>query len=298
MRKKQPLLFNNPPVDPSFEALQKHWYEVLKNEGFEEQEDTTYTDRPLKRWTGVASFYVDQYQPAGKSLVSSFPQSNVATQERFIHHRDFDQICQKVCEHGNRKVTPETVASIWKDYCAGMTFRDSNIKHKTSFATVFRVIRKVTEWMSLMDSQEQKTPAEPDKTVHIILRDFRPETDNPMIYSTWRNAIWYGEKRDEREANAFYSLATRLIKALLKRPDIQVKIACDRENPNHIVGYSVMRGTHLEFVYVKIDYRRGQIAKLLTKGFKTITEPQTRIGKKLAELFHLEVKENERETVQ
>jgi ribosomal protein S18 acetylase RimI-like enzyme len=116
-----------------------------------------------------------------------------------------------------------------------------------------------------------------------VLREVRNGSDHAFLYSTWRNALWFAEKRDPKDADQFYKDASEKITAILKNPEALVKIACLADDPDMLLGWTVSHGTHLKFVYVKIDYRGKGIGRLLTKGFKTFDEPQTKIGKAIAE---------------
>lgn len=111
-------------------------------------------------------------------------------------------------------------------------------------------------------------------------------SDLALVYATWRNALWFAEKRDPAASDDFYREATQTIKDKLKTAD--ARIAYLSEDPDMLLGWAVLTGTHLEFVYVKADYRRSGIARLLTQGFKTFSPPQTRIGRKLAPKYEQE----------
>lgn len=101
-------------------------------------------------------------------------------------------------------------------------------------------------------------------------------TDIPLIYSTWRNAEWFSTDQS-MNSNEFFRKATKNIKEILKKS--KVKIACLKNDRDFILGYSVMNKEKLEFVYVKSDYRKKGIARVLTKGFKTWSEAKTEIGR-------------------
>jgi hypothetical protein len=70
-----------------------------------------------------------------------------------------------------------------------------------------------------------------------------------------------------------------------------VFIATLTDDPHFIVGYSVLEGTHLHWVYVKSEYRETGIGTLLTKGFQTISNPITKIGKAIATRHGLKPRE-------
>ena len=128
-----------------------------------------------------------------------------------------------------------------------------------------------------MNTEEQT----PEKELTVIIRKFDPEHDIGMLLATWRNSLWYDSPREDNweRASKFFREVTKKIKNLLKDPQTSVKIACLKEDPTFIVGYAVLNQTNLDWVYVKIDYRGRGVASLLTKGFETVSEPLTKIGK-------------------
>jgi hypothetical protein len=278
---KKPPSLSSEDAGLSFSLLQSKWYGIIKDHGFQDQEDTTRTDRPLKKWSGLSALYVDVHQPAGVGMVSSFPQSIYREEEIFGGHPGFHDLCQRICRHGNSVSTPMQVAALWEDYCLGLSCREMGVKYGLNYTTAFRTVKRVKEWMNLMGTEPEDSAPAPDMVV--VLRAFDPEMDNPMVYGTWRNCLWYAEKRDERLANQFYSDCTQKIRELLSREGIEVRVACSQDDPQFIVGYSVTQETHLEFVYVKIDYRKRGIGALLSKGYETHSEPFTKIAKKIVE---------------
>jgi len=147
---------------------------------------------------------------------------------------------------------------------------------------VLECIQRLTKLMHLLGESVE------DTNVKIILRPHRPE-DDALIYSTWRNSLWYYNKGSEDQASAFFKAASRYIRILMNAPTTKVNIACREDDHDHIVGYAVLSTTNLEWVYVKVDYRKQGIASMLTKGFRTITKPRTRIGRAIAINKDLEV---------
>lgn len=133
-----------------------------------------------------------------------------------------------------------------------------------------------------------------EEATRVIVRRFDPQTDKPFIFSSWRNAVWFGEKRGpEREAitNQFYKQMTREIARVIKNPATQVRVACMSHQSDQIAGYAVMEGRHLHWVYVKSDYRGSGIARILTQGFDTISQPMTEASRAIAEKKNLKIKE-------
>ncbi len=128
--------------------------------------------------------------------------------------------------------------------------------------------------------------------VRIILRDFNPDTDTPMIFATWRNSAFYGVPRRTNDAKAFFKHKTKEIKEILKTAT--VRMACHEEDPMTIVGYSVVTGNHLDWIYVKVDYRMKGIGSLLMpKNIETVTDYVTTIGDEILKKKNIILKEKE-----
>ena len=122
----------------------------------------------------------------------------------------------------------------------------------------------------------------------IILRDFNPEMDEAYIYASWRNNSFYSSyKKREETSQRFFKKQSRRIKHILE--SARIKIACFPNDPITIIGYSVSRDDHLDWVYIKEDYREIGIGKLLMpKNLKTVTEYDlTKIGKVIVDKKNL-----------
>ena len=88
------------------------------------------------------------------------------------------------------------------------------------------------------------------------------EGDKPFIYSTWRNQAFYGAVNPHTQpSKIFFKKMTVLIKEILS--ESRPLVACLESDPDLVIGYSVSKGTHLYWVYVKKDYRNKGIASLL-----------------------------------
>ncbi len=125
--------------------------------------------------------------------------------------------------------------------------------------------------------------------VKIILRDFDQEQDQAMIYSTWRNSLFYSSSEQIYDSpQTFFRKQTHKIKPILK--NALIKIACFEDTPSVIVGYCVTSANHVYFIYVKTDFRKKGIATMLfPKTIETATKDLTKIGKILAEKKNLRV---------
>lgn len=109
-------------------------------------------------------------------------------------------------------------------------------------------------------------------------RPFNPANDEAFIYSTWRNGLFYGSlKKDEYNADEFFPAQTAKIKQILSNSI--VRIACIKDAPDVILGYAVFTGDyHLEWIFVKLQFRGKRIATFLTPRMNTVSEDLTKIG--------------------
>lgn len=129
-----------------------------------------------------------------------------------------------------------------------------------------------------------------ENSVSIVVRDFYPDWDSACIYATWRNSAYYGVPRGTECPKGFFSNLTQKIKEILKTA--KVRIACLSDDPSIIIGYSVVSGTHLDWIYVKTEYRHMGIGKMLfPKDIETVTDHFTKIGRVIAEKKNLKTKE-------
>lgn len=130
-----------------------------------------------------------------------------------------------------------------------------------------------------------------ESSLIVILRPFC-EDDKACIFTTWRNGLWYGSNTNFKvNSKIFFKNQTEKIKSILD--NAFVKIACLEIHPTTIVGYSVSTGDHLDWIYVKADYRSKGIGKLLLpKDIKTHTADLTKIGAAIVKQKNLTTKEN------
>ena len=121
-----------------------------------------------------------------------------------------------------------------------------------------------------------------DESVVIVFRNMKDE-DLAMIYSTWRNSSYYSAvSRPEMPTNEAFRIKTIEIKNIMT--NCEAKVACLKDSPDTIIGYSIWDDKHLYWVYVKPEYRRQGIAKrLVPKDIETIPEELTALGERIAE---------------
>jgi GNAT superfamily N-acetyltransferase len=274
-------------MSKTLHELEREWYERLKKEGFEDIEDHTYPDKPLKRWSGAHGVgIVDavKHQEANEPHQSSFPDKRFAKEERLLNHADFDEICRLICGHGNHKLTAELVRAIFEKYVDGDTNREIAEALGINHVSVFRCIEKLRNWSESLGEEPEVTT--------VIVRAYDSERDAAMLFSTWRNSLWFDTPgRDESLNHKFFRDCTRLIKTILAHDDARVEIACLSDDPNLILGAAVFNSDNLVWIYVKADYRGRGIATLLAKEAKTVSNPSTRIGKAIVKEKNLKVKD-------
>lgn len=134
--------------------------------------------------------------------------------------------------------------------------------------------------------------------VSVVIRPFNAKMDEACIYSTWRNAAYYGGDwgSGPRPYDKYYFKAqTITIKNILQKA--KIRIACMSDDINTIIGYSVYTDKHLDFIYVKVEYRNKGIGKMLMPAkIETVTPHLTKIGKVIVEKKKLKIKENDNGT--
>ncbi len=99
----------------------------------------------------------------------------------------------------------------------------------------------------------------------VILRPFNPETDSGLIYDVYPKAVWYGADEPIKMSKAqWFQEIFEAMKQQLH--SASVYIACMWDEPDTILGFSIIDCGRLEFVFVKPHVRKEGIATLLTKG--------------------------------
>lgn len=127
------------------------------------------------------------------------------------------------------------------------------------------------------------------KTDLIALRDYLP-TDEAFIFSTWLTGLRYGNKFYELiDQEAYFQNYRRVISALLKKS--KTIIACLKDDPDNIVGYSVSSPSTLHWIHVKKDWRNIGIAKDLIPDSLDSVSHLTRIAIEILKK-HPEIKFN------
>lgn len=126
------------------------------------------------------------------------------------------------------------------------------------------------------------------------VRAYRP-TDLAFIKATFLRGIYYGFGGDDKKGgegwfgsipkNIFMDNYSRLADALLANS--LVNIACLTDDPDTIVGYSIVSNDFmtLHFVYVKKAWRRKGVARLLVPAHFNQATHLTALGRSLLKKF-------------
>lgn len=100
------------------------------------------------------------------------------------------------------------------------------------------------------------------ESVQIIIRPYQPQTDDPLIYSTWTKSCYYADKSQVIDKRDWFTQKIKEIRSHLENHTVCV--ACFQDDPNSILGYAVFEGHRLVWMYVKKNYRDQGIERLLT----------------------------------
>lgn len=118
------------------------------------------------------------------------------------------------------------------------------------------------------------------------LYDIRPMNadDENFIFSTWLRGLYYGESWFSMiPKDIFMNSYKQIVKTLLLNVNVKVNVACLKEEPNVILGYSVVSRNDeaLIWIFVKKPWREQGIGKsLVPSNLKYVTH-LTALGKTL-----------------
>ena len=107
----------------------------------------------------------------------------------------------------------------------------------------------------------------------IIFRPFEL-ADEAFIFTTWLNGLYFGSDSVKKFYDAieitkdqFFKKYHKVIEIILDCPSVNINVACLKEDPDVILGYSVTDTIHneptLHYVFVKSAWRKMGLAKEL-----------------------------------
>ena len=114
------------------------------------------------------------------------------------------------------------------------------------------------------------------------------ENDKSFILATFLRGLYYGDSWFSLiPKDIFMENYKRLAEAIVTSPNVVVKIACLPDDPDVILGYSILSADYqtIHFVYVKSAWRKNGIAKSLCPKFPTSVTHLTGLGKELMKKF-------------
>lgn len=94
-----------------------------------------------------------------------------------------------------------------------------------------------------------------------------------MIFSKWLRSLRYGNDFFKLiDPEAYYSRYEAMIQRILRAPETEVRLAVLSDDHDVVLGFSVSRGSALDYVHVhKIQRRQGIGKNLVPDGITTIT---------------------------
>lgn len=115
------------------------------------------------------------------------------------------------------------------------------------------------------------------------------ETDFPFIYSTWLKGLRFGNEAFTMiEQNSYFKNYHKVIEVILNRPDTVIKVACLLDDPETILGYSILGEDMVHYVHVKQAFRSFGIGKsLCPKSISRVTHV-TKVGLSILKAKHPE----------
>ena len=117
-----------------------------------------------------------------------------------------------------------------------------------------------------------------EKNDLFLIRDAVKEDYN-FVFSTFLRGLYYGDPSFTRVDKALFMKHYHdVIETLLNHVDTVVKVAALKEDPEVILGYSILSHTRLEWVFVKKAWRQIGVAKSLIPDYILTTSHLTEIG--------------------
>ncbi len=126
-----------------------------------------------------------------------------------------------------------------------------------------------------------------NKSDLVAYRTAAPD-DIAFIFSSWLKGIRFGNDTYKRlPSKQYYAEMHALINSILQTPGTLVSVACRKDEPDTILGYSVSTGTTLHWVFVKKAWRGIGIGGDLTPVTTTRITMVTKAVKKLVDNYPL-----------
>lgn len=115
------------------------------------------------------------------------------------------------------------------------------------------------------------------------VRDYK-DSDKSFVMATFLRGLYHGDTWFSLiPRNIFMDNYKHVIASLVANPTNTIKVACLREDPDVIIGYSVLGHNFqtVHWVYVKSAWRKRGIAKSLVPQYPTSFTHLSAVGKSL-----------------
>lgn len=127
----------------AFNDLRDEWYDRIKSEGFEDIEDTSNPDGPLKEWH---SFKFVSMRAQTRKVSRSGYQDQI---DSFANAPEFPEIVKLIVKHGNSRFTEAQVEQIWTLHRNGWSERKIGKEVDRSNVSIHFLLRRIRQWMRL-----------------------------------------------------------------------------------------------------------------------------------------------------
>ena len=108
------------------------------------------------------------------------------------------------------------------------------------------------------------------------------EEDIPFIISTWLKGLYYGNPWfNEIKKDNFMRKYHKILTQLLAKEGIKANVAVMANDPDHLLGYAILEGNTLHWVFVKKAFRKVGIGRALVPQTIDTTTHLTITGRKL-----------------
>lgn len=119
------------------------------------------------------------------------------------------------------------------------------------------------------------------------IRDFK-ESDKNLVLATFLRGLYYGDFFFNLiPKDIFMNNYKKIAESMVDSPRVVVKIACLKEDPDVILGYSILSADYqtVHWVFCKTAWRRKGIAKSLVPSHPVYVSHLSALGKSLIHKF-------------
>src|SRR6267142_2498423 len=97
--------------------------------------------------------------------------------------------------------------------------------------------------------------------------------DKNFIYSTWLRGLYHGNDWFKCiPSDIYFRHYEAILDVLFQKPSVKVSVACLKESPDVILGFSVFEANILHYIFCKFVWRNIGLARdLIPKDLKVVT---------------------------